>query len=644
MPERLRIGFLINSLAAGYEQSLIAGAAGFCGENGLDLIVFTGQLFGWPYDFGYQNTAIYEHIAKANVDALVVATGTQISFIGLEGFASWVARFAGLPLVSLAIPLPGAPTVLMDNAAGLSELLAHLADVHGCRRFAVLAGPAGHGEAELRLATVKDFLAERGLELPDSRVVRTDFTIPGGRAAAERLAAAGGHCCDAIIACNDNAAVGALQVLAERGIRVPEDCRIVGFDDIPRAACADPPLTTVRQDLVGQAAEAFRLARELALGRPVPAETVQTSRLVVRASCGCPASAAADQAAAGRERFRLEDEIHQLRGFLAHLVSAASVDELMDNLRERLESFGIASCAVAVFNRELRVGRGDRFDLPEAADLILSYDETTPRGRHFAPQRFDPRAGLVPPGSFSDRPRTLVANSLYHREVQLGYIVYELGPMTGAIYETLCVQLSAAIRSALVFSGKQKVEERLRGVLAELETYNQKLSDLSQTDDLTGLYNRRGFISLSRRSMDLAVARGKRGLVVFGDMDGLKDINDQYGHEAGDRALKAMGKLLHKTFRSMDIVARLGGDEFAVLAIDITPAFFVSLRERLDRYLAEYHLRSGEPFTLSISLGIAEFGGETDCRLETLLSKADAVQYEEKRQKKTRSGAGPAAG
>lgn len=126
----------------------------------------------------------------------------------------------------------------------------------------------------------------------------------------------------------------------------------------------------------------------------------------------------------------------------------------------------------------------------------------------------------------------------------------------------------------------------------------------------------------------------KGGLVVFSDMDGLKVINDTYGHDAGDRAIIAMGKALRKTFRNIDIVARLGGDEFSIVAIDVTEEFLDIFRKRLDQILEAYNATSGESFKLSLSLGAVSFSHDDNNRLEKLLMLADSVLYEEKRQKR----------
>jgi diguanylate cyclase (GGDEF)-like protein len=126
------------------------------------------------------------------------------------------------------------------------------------------------------------------------------------------------------------------------------------------------------------------------------------------------------------------------------------------------------------------------------------------------------------------------------------------------------------------------------------------------------------------------------GLVIFGDLDGLKAINDAWGHEAGDRAICAVADALKKAFRSVDAISRLSGDEFAVVAADTRVDGFPALRARIDEILRDWKGASGEPYALSISLGFVEYADDVR-DLRHLLSLADTVLYAEKRKRKARS-------
>ncbi len=163
-----------------------------------------------------------------------------------------------------------------------------------------------------------------------------------------------------------------------------------------------------------------------------------------------------------------------------------------------------------------------------------------------------------------------------------------------------------------------------------------ELRELTLTDDLTGLYNRRGFSNLAHQQLRVAARNGSRMLLIYIDLDGLKEINDRLGHAEGDIALIETASILKSTFRGSDIIARVGGDEFVVLLLESTDKESAILRERLVENLRERNQRVGNSFRLAFSSGCAECGPEDIfCTLDEMIQRADALMYEEKRAKKT---------
>lgn len=154
--------------------------------------------------------------------------------------------------------------------------------------------------------------------------------------------------------------------------------------------------------------------------------------------------------------------------------------------------------------------------------------------------------------------------------------------------------------------------------------------DASLRDELTGLYNRRGFLTFAEEQIELACSGRRELLVVFADVDGLKAINDGYGHSEGDRALKKTAEVLLTVFRDTDIVARLGGDEFAVLALDCSRAGLVRIAAHLNKLLRTIN-NQGNPWKLSISVGTIHVNSKHQLSIGELLSKADKMMYERKR-------------
>ncbi len=160
------------------------------------------------------------------------------------------------------------------------------------------------------------------------------------------------------------------------------------------------------------------------------------------------------------------------------------------------------------------------------------------------------------------------------------------------------------------------------------------LRSLSLIDDLTGLYNRRGFTDLGEQYLKLERRKGRGVTMVYMDLDRFKTINDSLGHHVGDRALLKVADILKATFRRSDIVARLGGDEFAVLALEATGESAELLISRLRDRVSEFNRLSREPYRLSVSIGMARHDAELRMRLEDLLTEADRAMYEEKRRKR----------
>jgi diguanylate cyclase (GGDEF)-like protein/PAS domain S-box-containing protein len=161
----------------------------------------------------------------------------------------------------------------------------------------------------------------------------------------------------------------------------------------------------------------------------------------------------------------------------------------------------------------------------------------------------------------------------------------------------------------------------------------EALRALSLIDELTGLYNRRGFLTLAQQQLKLARRGHRELLLLFVDMDDFKEINDTYGHREGDVALQRTTAILRQTFRDSDIIARLGGDEFVVLAADTSRGSDHLIIDRLRAALRERNEHEGYPYRLSFSVGMAHFDPESPPSIEDLLATADRMLYEQKRYK-----------
>jgi len=159
------------------------------------------------------------------------------------------------------------------------------------------------------------------------------------------------------------------------------------------------------------------------------------------------------------------------------------------------------------------------------------------------------------------------------------------------------------------------------------------LQQISFQDELTGLLNRRGFLSIAQQQFRIAQRENWGLLLVFADLDGLKEINDRFGHPVGDQALRTIGTILGECFRSSDVIARLGGDEFIVLAVNFANTDIAAIERRLKAKIDSQN--AGNPrYQISLSYGVVRFDPRFETSLGDMISKADQKLYEHKKRKR----------
>jgi diguanylate cyclase (GGDEF)-like protein/PAS domain S-box-containing protein len=171
--------------------------------------------------------------------------------------------------------------------------------------------------------------------------------------------------------------------------------------------------------------------------------------------------------------------------------------------------------------------------------------------------------------------------------------------------------------------------------ITDLKQLEEKLRTMSFTDELTGLNNRRGFFILAGQQLKFAWRERRRVYLISADIDNLKAINDELGHQTGDQAITEIADILRKTFRESDIVARIGGDEFMVLVMDAPDNGIETYTSRLKANVDTHNATSERPYELSLSVGLALCSPELPCSIDELISRADKLMYEDKKERKS---------
>ena len=224
---------------------------------------------------------------------------------------------------------------------------------------------------------------------------------------------------------------------------------------------------------------------------------------------------------------------------------------------------------------------------------------------------------------------TLLSQSYFQEIQNKGYIHYKDIPLETKEGNQVAVEF---VSSVFAVNSKKVIQCNIRNI-TDRKQMEDEFRTLSVTDQLTGLYNRRGFITVAEQQLKITERTGNRLLMLFADVDNLKWINDNFGHLKGDEALIETANIFKRVFRESDVIARIGGDEFAVLAFGHPKEYSDMSINRLEQQINIHKNRENRGYNLSISIGIAARGTENRISLDELMAQADAKMYEHKKSK-----------
>lgn len=282
---RKRIAFLTNDLTSDYQRRVAAAIKHVARRRGVNLVIAVGRELNHPDLHDRAQNIAFEWVGQENVDGAILLSGSLCNWTGLPGLQDLITKLR-VPTCSIGIPVPGVPSILLDNVVGVQTAVEHLIREHGRRRIVFIGGPQNNAEAQARLQGYAQGLAQAGLPYDESLVAHGLFTLQSGVAAIDEVLERGVEF-DGVVAANDYMAIAAIDVLRARGLSVPEQVPVIGFDDSPLARYAARSLSSVGQpiDLIADCSvdRVLRLIDD----EPGPLHSVLEVKLVLRESCGC---------------------------------------------------------------------------------------------------------------------------------------------------------------------------------------------------------------------------------------------------------------------------------------------------------------------------------------------------------------------
>jgi DNA-binding LacI/PurR family transcriptional regulator/signal transduction histidine kinase len=346
------IGVFMAQLADAYQSAVWQGIERRAQEQGLGVVCFIGSRVDSPVGSEQKANIAYGLADPRAIDGLVTVSSAIATFLEARGIERLFASRGSLPQVSVGLRVRGISSVTVDGSASVSEVIRHIAGHHRRRRFALIGGPPGHAEAQDRVRAFREMLADTGVAFDERLAAQGSFLRHSG-AEAMRTIIARKIPFNALFCANDRMALGAMEVLREHGLRVPQDVAVAGFDGIEEGRYLTPPLTTVIQPLGELGSRAVDLLVDRMNGGE-PVEEVLTCTPLFRRSCGCVPrkGAEADLAAIGtrataQERRTIERLAALARagdeeGFAACLDAALSASAVDRDLLSWIDFLAVA--------------------------------------------------------------------------------------------------------------------------------------------------------------------------------------------------------------------------------------------------------------------------------------------------------------
>lgn len=613
-----RIAFFIGQILHDYQNDIIRGVSQEANRAGYRVEIFSN--FG-TYGENYLHAEGEKNIMNLpnleEYDAIIVAPDTY-DLVGMyEALSEKILTQVDCPVVSLRCEDSNFYNVLIDDEQAMATMVEHLITVHGMKRICFMTGRMDLVDARRRLQGYRKAMEAHNLMVTDHMIFEGDYWREKGELAVDWFLS-GGEYPEAIVCANDFMAISVCEALQGRGIRIPKDICVTGFDHIDEAKYYTPSLTSVivQSEAMGKAA--VGILRNLFEGRKQEQYVYVPVGISYGGSCGCVQY---DNNNSIRELYREKEYLKSSIMLNAYanvdMESCNTMGELFQTAYKYSYHFEYQSLYICLCNRA-ETEDGELSNEEKYTERV-SLRAVMRKGRecYTCDEEFD--RNQILPDKYRKTNDTIYCYPLHYKNHCMGYVVMETQePKTLKQYfVTWMLALSNYLDKVYIYQENQNLLQ-----------FRQQ----SMLDELTGLYNRREYERILQRKHAIATVMPKGFFIISCDMDGLKMINDTYGHLEGDKALRAFADILKSVECEEICCSRMGGDEFGICYNTAQRVDVNNLVEAIRTKIDEYNAKNNNPYMLSASIGYAYCSGKS--ALLGCIAKADESMYREKATKK----------
>ena len=645
---RKRLGVVTICPEDDYQQHILAGIFSQANNYNYDVLVFTP--LSHPSSQSKEHVKgelnIYSLINFDLLDAVIINPVTMQEEANRAIVNNLLERFkkeCHVPVVSIDSPFGDYPVVRTDEKEPFVKITDHLIEVHGCKNIAVLNGPDHYDGSQIRLSGVIDSMKAHGLEFDMSQHYYGDFWYTSGEQLGARYVSGELKLPQAVICTSDYMAIGLTNTLIKGGIKVPEQVIVTGFDAVTEASLNAPPVTTCEARSYETAVQAVNLIhKSLEPSSPeIQTETKEHDHLRLGATCGCPVDEEFIHSRIRQNQYLLQQNFNHRDiwekigiGTLFEsytneiLTGTSSIQECLTKIYESKYLLQPYEYLYLCLNQNWVDSDYDFEDgyTPQMNMCVFSDRQKKFPGSEnhifygYGHERLFPLSQMLPDYALeieTEVPQVYYFIPIHFNKISLGYGILQNN-------------LTQKYIPGLVFRNYM----RMINNALEMSRTRNKIMSISEHDMMTNLLNRRG-LDNAVLTMDKRGQEGDKWLAIVADMDGLKFLNDNFGHAKGDEGLNFIAESMRKITEQEEVCVRNGGDEFLIAGLGkYTPE---EIEERIRSFtvsVESYNADSPVPFNASIGYCLSDWG-EPDAFSKTL-EQADINMYLDKRKKKMR--------
>lgn len=647
------IGLVIGAAEDDFSYQISKGAMKAAQENNDNLFIFPMKYLNRTeiarqdpnQEFEYQYNFLIAYALSHSLDAIILCLSTVAYRSEREEMLAFLHGFKDIPVMLVATDEKGYANICYNNETGLRAGIEYLIKERGCKHICMLSGTTNNSDAKERLEVYKQVLNENGLTIREEMIEYSNmFNLC--QPSVETLLSNNPDM-DAVVCVNDLTAHAVYDVLKKHNLEIGKDVCVLGFDDCEDSLYLEPPLGTVRADASQLGYRAGMMVHKCLESNQIStasflldeAQSMVNTTFVNRTSVS-------GQAMSSTELTK-DTELNYIRKiqnmkYINHQLNVVTRDMLMfdrgsiKNFSGFLAAFdlaGVESCYLFMLDKPIEYHESEYVNVVNTLHLqaYKEGDEIVELSRGDITISKD---DLFSYEGFRKKGKNYIVIDIYSREIQYGILVCDLPLDYFAYIENICFLISLTTKISDLLVTKEALLSEQEAMLNKLEQENLILNNISYKDELTGISNRRGFITKTMNILKNTANCKKLGLILYADLNYLKLINDKYSHSEGNFALQVCADVLEQIAGKQGVVGRIGGDEFAIFMLIPCMGEGMRLKNRLRTLLEEINSSSGKPYEISMAVGVYEFVITKKSDLKELIKEADSRLYVDKSNKK----------